>query len=260
MIDITLEALLEAGCHFGHQTRRWNPKMGQYIHAARDGVHIFDLAKTRQGLLDAYQAVLDTVSKGGVVLFVGTKRQAKDLVRDAAKRVGMPYVTTRWLGGTLTNFDQVKKSIKKLKDLREGLEKGGKYEEYTKKERLLIEREILRLEHLFGGVVTLSQKPQMLFIIDTHKEVSAVLEANRLEIPIVGVVDTNANPTLIDYPIPANDDAVKSIGIIIDFVSKAVEEGKGTLAKQRAKDDKAKEAKDKADKEAEEKAIAETTV
>ena len=225
-IDITLEALLEAGCHFGHQTRRWNPRMGRYIYEARDGVHIFDLAKTREALLEAYQAVVDTVSSGGTVLFVGTKRQAKDLIRDAAIKVGVPYVTTRWLGGTLTNFEQVKKSIRKLANLKAGLEAGGKYEDHTKRERLLIEREIARLEHLFGGIVTLSQKPQMIFIVDTHKETAAVLEANRLQVPIVGIVDTNADPEKIDYPIPSNDDAVKAIGIIIDFIAKAVEEGK----------------------------------
>lgn len=233
-MDITLEELLEAGCHFGHQTRRWDPRMARYIYGAKDGVHIFDLAKTREALIAAYDVVVETVAKGGTVLFVGTKRQARDLVRDAAVRVGMPYVTTRWLGGTLTNFEQVKKSIRKLSDLRAGLEAGGKFEDYTKKERLLIEREILRLEHLFGGVVTLARLPQVVFIVDTHKETSAVAEANRLRVPVVGIVDTNANPDLVDYPIPANDDAVKSIGIFVDFVAKAVDEGK----KQKVKSEK----------------------
>lgn len=225
MTDITLEELLEAGCHFGHQTRRWNPKMGEYIYGAKEGVHIFDLAKTREALLSAGQKVTQTVAEGGVVLFVGTKRQAKDLIRDAAEQAGMPYVTTRWLGGTLTNFEQVKKSVRKLADIKSGLE-SGKFANYTKKERLLMEREMMRLEHLFGGLVKLEKLPELLFIVDTHKEVSAVAEANRLGIPIVGIVDTNADPTVIDFPVPANDDAVKSISIILDFVVKAVEEGK----------------------------------
>ena len=235
MAEITLEELLEAGCHFGHQTRRWNPRMGRYIYGAKDGVHIFDLAKTRTALLEAYGAVVDVVAIGGTVLFVGTKRQARDLVRDAAKKVGMPYVTTRWLGGTLTNFEQVKKSIRKLKDLREGLEAGGRYEDYTKKERLLIEREIQRLEHLFGGVATLTGLPQLIFIVDTHKEVSAVAKVNRLKVPIVGIVDTNANPDLVDYPIPANDDAVRAIGVVVDFIAGAAEDGlKKRLATEKA--------------------------
>lgn len=225
MIDITLEELLEAGCHFGHQTRRWNPRMSPYIYGAKEGIHIFDLAKTRQAITEAFDKISQTVSEGGVVLFVGTKRQAKDIVRDAAIKVGMPYVVTRWLGGTLTNFEQVKKSIRKLADLKEGLA-TGKFKEYTKKERLLMEREMIRLEHLFGGLVNLNKLPDLVFIIDTHKETSAVAEANRLGIPILGITDTNADPTKIEYPIPANDDAVKSISIILDFVAKAVEDGK----------------------------------
>lgn len=225
MINITLEKLLEAGCHFGHQTRRWNPRMAQYIYGAKEGIHIFDLAKTRQALMEAYDKISQTVSAGGVILFAGTKRQAKDIVRDAAVKSGMPYVITRWLGGTLTNFEQVKKSIKKLADLKTGLE-TGKFKEYTKKERLLMEREMTRLEHLFGGLVNLGKLPDLVFIIDTHKETSAVSEAIRLNIPVVGITDTNADPTKIEYPIPANDDAVKSISIILDFITKAVEDGK----------------------------------
>lgn len=224
-VDVSLEELLEAGCHFGHQTRRWNPKMEEYIFGAREGVHIFDLAKTREAMLEAYEKVAEVAAGGGVVLFVGTKRQAKDLIRDAAVKVGMPYIVTRWLGGTLTNFDQMKKSVRKLLDLKSGLE-SGKFKEYTKKERLLMEREMMRLEHLFGGLVTLNKNPDLIFIVDTHKEISAVAEANRLKIPVVGIVDTNADPTKIEHPIPANDDGVKSISTILDFIARAVEEGK----------------------------------
>ena len=236
-IDISLEQLLEAGCHFGHQTRRWNPRMAPYIYGAREGVHIFDLAKTRDAMVEARNAVEETVSKGGTIVFVGTKRQARDLIQDAAVKVNMPYVTTRWLGGILTNFEQVKRSVRKLGDFREGLKPGGKFADYTKKERLLIDREILRLEHLFGGLVTLTKLPDMLFIVDTHKEVSAVLETNRLGIPVVGITDTNADPTLIDYPIPANDDAVKSISTILDFIVGAVEAGKTKNEKRKMKEE-----------------------
>lgn len=224
-VDISLEELLEAGCHFGHQTRRWDPRMAPYIYSAREGVHVFDLAKTRESLLATCEKIEETAAAGGVILFVGTKRQARDLVRDAAVKVGMPYVITRWLGGTLTNFEQVKRSLKKLLDLKSGLA-SGKFNDYTKKERLLMEREMMRLEHLFGGLTGLHAAPALLFIVDTHKETAAVAEANRLGIPIAGIVDTNANPTLVDYPIPANDDAVKSVSTILDLVIEAIETGK----------------------------------
>lgn len=230
MADITLEELLEAGVHFGHQARRWDPRMAPYIYGQREGVHIFDLAKTKEALLSAYEAVRDVAAKGGVILFVGTKRQAKDLVRDLAEKAGMPHVTHRWLGGTLTNFEQMHRSVRKLADLKAKRESGG-YAVYTKKEKLLIDREIARLQRLFEGVVNLDKLPDMVFIVDTHKEESALREASRLNIPVVGIVDTNADPTVVDYPIPANDDAVKAISVILNFVGRAVEEGKNKLNK-----------------------------
>lgn len=225
-MQITLEQLLEAGAHFGHQTKRWNPKMASYIYASHNGVHIFDLAKTREALLEAGEIIRKTVETGGVVLFVGTKRQAKEFVTEAAKKVGMPYVTNRWLGGMLTNFEQIRKSVKKLEDLRKG-RTSGEFDQYTKKERLLLDREIARLERILGGVEGLKKLPDLMFVVDTHEEKSAVHEANRLNIPVVGIVDTNADPTTINYPVPANDDAVRSISLLVDFIREAVEEGQG---------------------------------
>lgn len=223
-MDITLEELLEAGCHFGHQVRRWNPKMAPYIYGAREGVHIFDLAKTREGLLSAAEAVRKIAEEGGTILFVGTKRQAKDIVKDAALRVGMPYVAARWLGGTLTNFEQIHRSVKNLLEMKKARE-AGEYKEYTKHERLLLDRKIEELERKFGGLVDLKKLPEMLFVVDTHQERPTVLEARRKEIPVVGIVDTNSDPTEVDWPIPANDDAVKSVALIVEFITKAVEEG-----------------------------------
>lgn len=223
-IDITLEELLEAGCHFGHQIRRWNPKMAQYIYGEREGIHIFDLAKTREMLLEACQAIRETVEKGEVILFVGTKRQAQDLVVQTAKGVGMPYIASRWLGGMLTNFEQISRSIKKLKEMKEKQE-SGEYKEYTKLERLLIDREIGKLERVLGGISEMKKIPDMMFIVDTHEEATAVREAQRMGVPVVGITDTNSDPTKINYPIPANDDAVKSISYILGVVGQAIEEG-----------------------------------
>lgn len=224
MLDITLEELLEAGCHFGHQVRRWNPKMAHYIYGTREGVHIFDLAKTKEGLLAAGEEVRKVAGEGGVILFVGTKRQAKDIVLEAAIKVGMPRVTGRWLGGTLTNFDQIKRSTERLLEMRKARE-AGEYKNYTKHERLLLDRKIDELERKFGGLVGLNKLPDALFIIDTHEEEKTVLEAIRMGVPVIGVVDTNSDPSLVDYPIPANDDAVKSIELIVNCIRKAVEEG-----------------------------------
>lgn len=234
-VDITLEELLEAGCHFGHQVRRWNPKMAPYIYGAREGVHIFDLAKTREGLLGAAEAVRKLASEGGVILFVGTKKQIRDIVRDAAARVGAPYVSERWLGGTLTNFEQIKRSTDNLARMKKERE-AGEYQEYTKHERLLLDRKIAELERKFGGIAALTKIPDMLFVLDTHQEEKTVLEAQKMGVPVVGVVDTNADPAKIDYPIPANDDAVKSVALIVEFITKAVEEGKTLNVKSKTKE------------------------
>lgn len=222
-MNITLEELLEAGAHFGHQVRRWNPKMAPFIYAVNEGVHIFDLAKTRDGLFDATEALRKVVSEGGTILFVGTKRQGKELVEEAAKKVGMPYVTTRWLGGLLTNFEQMKKTLRKLEDMKKARE-AGEHDSYTKHERLLIDREIASMERVFGGIATLTKLPDMVFVLDTHEEKTAVREAVTVGVPVVGVVDTNGDPDPIDYIIPANDDAVKSISLIMNKVVEAIQE------------------------------------
>jgi small subunit ribosomal protein S2 len=225
MKKITLEELLEAGCHFGHMKRRWNPAMSKYIYGVRDGVHIFDLAKTKEGLEAACDFVKKVASEGGVILFVGTKRQAADMVKAEAIRVGMPYTSVRWMGGLLTNFSQLSKSIHKLADLKAKKE-AGELNKYTKKERLLFDREIASLGKFFGGVTALNRLPEAIFVVDTHREEVAVREAVRMRIPVVGIVDTNARPEIVDYLIAANDDAVKSIELIIKAIADAVEEGK----------------------------------
>lgn len=243
MQDITLEQLLEAGAHFGHQIKRWNPKMGNYIYGAREGIHIFDLAKTRESLLEAAQALSKIVAEDGTILFVGTKRQARDLVKDAAVKVNMPYVTLRWLGGTLTNFNQMRKSVDKLNSLKK-MKGTQEWDTYTKREQMLMEKEILSLERMFGGVLELKKLPEAVFVVDTHKEFTAVNEATRAGIIIVGITDTNADPTRVDYPIPANDDAVKAVALILDVVVSVIQEGQKESEKRKVKSAKEEEKKD----------------
>lgn len=244
MRDISLQELLEAGSHFGHQKRRWNPAMKNYIFGERDGVHIFDLAKTRQGLIEACEYVEHVAESGGKILFVGTKRQAADMVKAEALRVGMPFVSVRWMGGLFTNFGQLSKRVKKMADMK-AKRAAGELKKYTKKEQLLMDREIGKLEKFFGGVFDMDSLPAAVFIVGTHNEDVAVREAAKVGIPVVGIVDTNANPTMVDYVIPANDDAVKSIELIVKAVADAVEDGKKGAAKV------AKALADKAAKEAE---------
>lgn len=219
--SVDLKQLLEAGCHFGHQSRRWNPAMSKYIYSTRDKVHIFDLAKTKEGLEKACEFLRGVVKGGGTILFVGTKRQAKEIVTEAAKKAGMPYVTERWLGGMLTNFNQAGKSLRRLKDLKEQKERG-ELKKYTKKEQLLLDREIAKLERFFGGISQMARMPDAVFVVDTHKEEVAVKEANIMKIPVVGIVDTNGDPDLVDYVIPANDDAVKSIELVVNEITEAI--------------------------------------
>jgi small subunit ribosomal protein S2 len=228
MKDISLQELLEAGSHFGHQKRRWNPAMKDYIFGERDGVHIFDLAKTRDGLIAACEFVEKTAKSGGKILFIGTKRQASDIVKAEAMRVGMPYVSVRWMGGLFTNFSQLSKSMKKMADLK-AKRAAGEFKKYTKKERLLLDRDIARLEKFFSGVSDMDSLPQAIFVVDTHKEEVVVKEAAKMGIPVVGIVDSNATPFEVDYVIPANDDAVKSIELIVRAVADAVEEGRKGL-------------------------------
>jgi small subunit ribosomal protein S2 len=223
--EVNLNDLLEAGSHFGHQVRRWNPKMKPFIYTSRDNVHIFDLAKTAEKLVEACKFVEDFAAKGKIMLFVGTKRQAKAIIKEEAQVAGAPFVSERWLGGTLTNWGQIKKSIDRLLEMRAKREKG-EYEKYTKKENVLLNREINRLERFFGGLSKLKQTPDALFVVDTHREIVAVTEARQIGIPIVGIVDTNSDPDLVDQIVPANDDAVRSIKYIVSSISKAYAEGK----------------------------------
>lgn len=222
--SIDLADLLEAGCHFGHQSRRWNPKMEPYLYVKRDGVHIFDLAMTAQKLVEAMEFVRDWVAEGKSLVFVGTKRQAQPIIREEAGRVGAPFVAERWLGGTMTNWGEISRRIKKLHEMKEKKEKG-EYKKYTKKENVLIDREIVKLERFFGGISMLTKPPEALFIVDTHKEVSAVKEAVKLGAPVVGMVDSNADPDDITAVIPANDDAVRSIKLVVSKIADAYADG-----------------------------------
>jgi small subunit ribosomal protein S2 len=224
MAVTSMKELLEAGVHFGHRTRRWNPKMRPYIFTERSGVHIIDLQQTLGMLEDAAKAVRDTVSKGGTVLFVGTKRQAQATVRAEAERCSMPYINQRWLGGTLTNWMTIRQRISHLLQMERRMD-SGEFRNLTKKERLNIQREVDKLNQRIGGLKTLSKLPDMLFVIDTSLEDLAITEANRLKIPVVGMVDTNADPSLIDYVIPSNDDAIRSVKLIVKVVADAAEEG-----------------------------------
>lgn len=225
MANISMKALLESGVHFGHRTNKWDPRMKPYIFTERNGIHILDLQQTVKLANNAYGIIRDTVANGGTVLFVGTKRQAQETIAEEAVRCGMPYVTERWLGGMLTNWSTMYKRIQELERL-EGLRDSGEINRLTKKEGLLIEREITRLNTRLSGVRKMKKTPTMLFIIDVGREVSAVKEAMVLNIPIVALVDTNANPQNIDYVIPSNDDAIRAIKLLVSKMADAVLEGK----------------------------------
>ncbi len=221
--DYSMRQLLEAGVHFGHQTHRWNPKMAPYIFGARNNIHILDLAQTVPMLHRALQAVSDTVAKGGRVLFVGTKRQASEIVADAANRSAQYYVNARWLGGMLTNWKTISNSIQRLRKLDEML--SGEAQGYSKKERLTLQRERDKLDRALGGIKDMGGVPDMIFIIDTNKESIAIEEAKRLHIPVVAVVDSNCDPTPIDFPIPGNDDAARAITLYCDLIARAAVDG-----------------------------------
>ncbi len=221
--DFSMRQLLEAGVHYGHQTARWNPKMGEFIYGDRNGIHIIDLTQTVPMLDKALQVVRDTVAKGGRVLFVGTKRQAQKPVADAAERCAQHYMNHRWLGGTLTNWKTVSNSIQRLKQLDELMANGA--EGLTKKERLNMEREQSKLQASLGGIRDMGGVPDLLFVIDVNKEDLAILEAKKLGIPVVAIVDTNASPKGVDYVIPGNDDAARAIGLYCDLVARAALDG-----------------------------------
>jgi len=224
MARSTYQELLDAGVHFGHLTRKWDPKMAKYIFMERNGIHIIDLNKTLIKLEEAASAIKQVVKSGRKVLFVATKKQAKDIVAAQAKAVNMPFVTERWLGGMLTNFATVRKSIKKMSNI-DKMTKDGTYSVLSKKEKLMIQRERVKLENLLGGIADLNRLPAALFIIDVKKEHIAVSEALKLNIPTFAMVDTNSDPTNIDFPIPSNDDATKSINLITEIIGKAIQEG-----------------------------------
>jgi small subunit ribosomal protein S2 len=241
MREITLEELLEAGCHFGHQVTRSNPKARDFIFEARDNIHIIDLAKTKEGLEEAASFVKDLAAKNGIMVIVGTKRQAQSIVQEEVKRAGMEnlfYITNRWVGGLLTNFQEVSKNFKKYADFVTDLQDDEVKARYTKKEVAGWEKEKNKLENLYGGVAKITKKPDALFIIDSHLENLAVREAIATHVPTVALVDTNADPAIINYPIPANDDAVGSIKLIADYIIDAWIEGRKEGVKLRESETK----------------------
>ena len=267
MADVGIKELLEAGVHFGHQTRRWNPRMRRFIHGERDGIHIIDLLQTEQLLKQARDFVSEAASKGGVILFVGTKKQARDSIQEWAERCGMPYVNRRWLGGLLTNFNTIKKRIQRLHELRD-LKESGRLDLLPTKERMSMEAELRKLEYNLGGVADMQRLPDAVLIIDLKTEEIGLREAARLEIPIIGLVDTNCDPGPVDYVIPGNDDAIRSCDLIIRTLGEAIE---GSAARWRAEEErrraeeeerkrkeeeerKRREEEEKAKQEAEEKA------
>jgi len=217
---ISLKELLEAGCHFGHQARRWNPKMNEYIYTKRGGVHIFDLGLTAKKLTEAMEFVQNLTAEGKKIVFVGTKRQATAVIKEQAEKCGMPYVAVRWLGGIITNWEQIKKSLDKMMDLEEKKSKG-EFEKYTKRENVLIDKQIEKLDRFLGGLRSLKSEPAAVFVVDVKKEIAAVKEARMKGIPVIAIIDTNTDPDLIDYPIPANDDAVSSIKLIVSKIAEA---------------------------------------
>jgi small subunit ribosomal protein S2 len=225
MAVVSMKALLESGVHFGHRTNKWNPGMKPYIFTERNGIHIIDLQLTVKAINTAFNVIRDSVSTGGVVMFVGTKRQAQETIRDEAMRCGMPYVTERWLGGMLTNWSTMYQRIQELERM-EKLFSSGEIEKLTKKEALLIQREINRLNLRLSGVRNMTRVPDLVFVIDVEREYAAVHEANLLNIPVIALVDTNCDPTFVDYVIPSNDDAIRAIKLMVAKMADAVEEGK----------------------------------
>lgn len=237
MAEVTMKQLLEAGVHFGHQTRRWNPKMRPYIYGERNGIHIIDLRQTLTEVADAINFVRDTAANGGTVLFVGTKKQAQRAIAENAMRAGMPYVNYRWLGGMLTNFRTIQKRVFYMRELRR-MEESAEMESLPKKERLRLRRELAKLEASLGGVADLQRLPDAVFIVDVNTEATAVKEADRLSIPIIALVDSNSDPDAIDYIIPGNDDAIRATDLIAGALADASIEGREMAKKNPAKTEK----------------------
>ena len=225
MAVVAMKQLLEAGVHFGHQTRRWDPRMAEYIFQARNGIHIIDLQKASKKIDEAYEFIKEQVEEGKTVLFVGTKKQAQECMKEAAIKSGMYYVDQRWLGGMLTNFNTIQKRIQRLRDL-ETMEQDGTFDVLPKKEVILLKKEMEKLEKNLGGIKEMDKLPGVIFLVDPKKERIAILEAKKLNIPVVGIVDTNCNPQDLDYPIPGNDDAIRAVKLIADVMANAIIEGK----------------------------------
>jgi len=252
---VTMKQLLEAGVHFGHQTRRWNPKMKRFIFGERNGIYIIDLQQTLQRIETAYTFVRDLVADGGTVLFIGTKKQAQDPIQSYAEKVGMPYINQRWLGGMLTNYETISKRVQKMQEYRR-MRASGEFDAMPKKEALLLSRELEKLERNLGGIAQMDKLPDAVFILDTKKEHIGVTEANKLGLPIIAVVDTNCDPDVIQYVIPGNDDAIRSGTLMCRVIADAVEEGRyiasrrgnaGAPAPVRTEDDEARIAAEQAE-------------
>lgn len=237
---VTMKDLLECGVHFGHQTRRWNPKMKKYIFGVRKNIYIIDLQKTLRYFRNTYQIVVDAAAEGKVILFVGTKKQARNSVRESAEKCGMPYVDNRWLGGMLTNFPTIQKSIRKL-DIIEEMQENGQIEMLTKKEALMLNRQKEKLQAYLGGIRHMKKLPDMLFVVDAVKEHIAIQEARNLHIPVVAPLDTNCDPDLIDFPIPGNDDAIRAIQLFCREMAAAINEGKALSAEAAVEEEVADE-------------------
>jgi small subunit ribosomal protein S2 len=246
MAKVSYKELLDQGCHFGHLTRKWNPNMAPYIFMEKNGIHIIDLNKTVAKLEDATSALKQIAKSGKKILFVATKKQAKDVVAEAVEQTEMPYVTERWSGGMLTNFATVRKAVRKLGSI-EKMKKDGTFDNISKRERLAYDRQRIKLERNLGSISDLSRLPAALFVVDVHKEHIAVAEAKKLNIPTFAIVDTNSNPNLVDFPIPANDDSSNSVKFIIDIVCEGIKEGLGE--RKVSKDAAAKEESKKKSKE-----------
>ncbi len=249
MTVISMEELLEVGVHFGHQTQKWNPKMSPYIFGEKNGVYIIDLQKSVKKIEEAYNFVKEVVMAGESVLFVGTKRQARYSIEEEAKRCGMFFVNQRWLGGTLTNFQTIRKSIQRLKEL-EKMEEEGRFDSLLKKEVISLRKEKDKLEKSLGGIKNMNRLPGLMFVVDSRREKIAVAEARKLSIPLVAVVDTNCDPEEIDYVIPGNDDAIRAINLLVSKIAEAVLEGKSVLEKEKVKEEKeeSEEVKEKTEK------------
>ena len=254
-----LVELMKAGVHFGHQKSKWHPKMDQYIFTSKNGIHVINLEETQKCLETALNFLKETVTNGGTVLFLGTKRQAQPIIKEAAEYCGMPYIVSRWLGGTLTNASSVLNLVKKFRKLKKDLEISDE-KKYTKKERLQIQREVDRLEVLIGGISNLNKIPDVLFVVDCKDEKTAVLEAVKKEVPIVAICDTNVNPDKIDYPIPSNDDATSALKLLVNLASEAISEVNGIRNEPKKIEEKPVEAKKEEEEEVKEKGTKEEAV